>query len=246
MRTADADVEKYLKLFTFLPLPEIREVIQEHEKDQSKRVAQHMLAKEFVELIYGHEAAANAEAEHRQLFNKKLTLSDVTASVAESKAAQPTATGQHDFINPSLNKHAQPLRREDNAAVHVKLPQSLVIGKPLSHVLWAVGLAGSRAEGQRLINAGGAYIGANADARGGMDDALSFTPAKTAAWEELAKFVIDGKILILRVGKWRLKIIDIIPDDEYEAAGLTCQAWDALKAARAVEHPRETPEQRPT
>jgi tyrosyl-tRNA synthetase len=111
----------------------------------------------------------------------------------------------------------------------------LVIQKPLSHVLWAVGLVGSKTEGQRLINAGGAYIGANADARGGMDDALSFTPAKTAAWEELEKFVIDGKILILRVGKWRLKIIDIIPDEEYEEAGLTCQAWEALKEARNVE-----------
>ncbi|EXJ95803.1 tyrosyl-tRNA synthetase [Capronia coronata CBS 617.96] len=238
LRTADADVEKYLKLFTFLPLPEIRELVQEHEKDQSKRVAQHKLAKEFVELIYGHEAAANAEAEHRQLFNKKLTLSDVTASVAEARSAQP-AMEQQGFINPSLNKHAQPLRREDNVAVHLKLPKSLVIGKPLSHVLWAVGLVGSRAEGQRLINAGGAYIGANADARGGMDDALSFTPAKTAAWEELSKFIIDGKILILRVGKWRLKIIDIVPDEEYEAAGLTCQAWEALKEARAAEQASE-------
>ncbi|KAL2438750.1 Tyrosine-tRNA ligase, mitochondrial [Exophiala dermatitidis] len=239
LRTADADVEKYLKLFTFLPLAEIRGVIEEHEKDQSKRVAQHKLAKEFVELIYGHEAADTAEAEHRQLFNKKLSLSDITASLAEARSTQPAATDSPNFINPSLNKHAQPLRREDNAAVHVKLPKSLVIGKPLSHVLWAVGLAGSRTEGQRLINAGGAYIGANADAKGGMDDALSFTPAKTAAWEELSKFIIDEKILILRVGKWRLKIIDIVPDEEYEAAGLTCQAWESLKEAQAREQEQQ-------
>ncbi|KAG9774199.1 tyrosyl-tRNA synthetase, partial [Aureobasidium melanogenum] len=239
LRTADADVEKYLKLFTFLPLAEIRAVIEEHEKDQSKRVAQHKLAKEFVELIYGHEAADTAEAEHRQLFNKKLSLSDITASLAEARSTQPAAADSPSFINPSLNKHAQPLRREDNAAVHVKLPKSLVIGKPLSHVLWAVGLAGSRTEGQRLINAGGAYIGANADAKGGMDDALSFTPAKTAAWEELSKFIIDEKILILRVGKWRLKIIDIVPDEEYEAAGLTCQAWESLKEAQVREQEQQ-------
>ncbi|KIV78098.1 tyrosine-tRNA ligase [Exophiala sideris] len=234
LRSADADVEKYLKLFTFLPLPEIGQIMQEHEKDQSKRIAQHKLAKEFVELIYGLGAAEQTEAEHRQLYSKTLTISDLASSVAEAKAASPETpeTRTADFVHPSLNKHAQPLKREDNTQIRVTLPRSLVIGKPLGQIMWAAGMLSSKAEGHRLILAGGAYVGATA-AKGQMDDSLSFTPALGNSAEEAAKYIIDDHLLILRVGKWRMKIINIIPDEEYEASGLTCPAWEQLKTAEA-------------
>lgn len=208
--------------------------MQEHEKDQSQRIAQHKLAKEFVELIYGLEAANKAEAEHRQLFNKNLTISDITSSVADASIS-PSSTETPAFVHPSLNKHAQPLRREDNAPVHITLPRSIIFQKPLGHILWAAGMVSSKAEAHRLIVAGGAYVGSNADAKRGMDDALSFTPARSNHWQEIDKFVIDDKLLILRVGKWRLKIINIIPDEEYVEAGLTCPAWELMKAEGEVE-----------
>lgn len=227
-------MEKYLKLFTFLPLPEISQIMQEHEKDQSKRVAQHKLAKEFVELIYGLGAADQVEAEHRQLYSKTLSISDLASSLSEAKGHAPhtSATNTADFVHPSLNKHAQPLNREDNTPLRVKLPRSLVIGKPLGQIMWAAGMLSSKAEGHRLILAGGAYVGATA-AKGKMDDSLSFTPARGNSAEEAAQYIIDDHLLILRVGKWRMKIIDIIPDEDYEASGLTCPAWEQLKAADA-------------
>ena len=79
-RAADADVEKYLKLFTLLPLERIGQVMQRHnvsvletlkpptntdfplvtQLDPPKREAQRLLADEVTELVHG--------CEHRPLF----------------------------------------------------------------------------------------------------------------------------------------------------------------------------------
>ncbi|KAH0841782.1 Tyrosine--tRNA ligase, mitochondrial [Fonsecaea pedrosoi] len=226
LRSSDSDVEKYLKLLTFLPLPEITEIMKEHQKDQSKRIAQHKLAKEFVELIYGLDAANSAESEHRQLFQKGISLSDMKASLTETRASDTHSSGTPLFAHPSLNKHAQPLRREDNVSTHIKLPRSLISQKPMSNILWSAGMVTSKTEGQRLINAGGAYVGGASDATNAMDDSLSFTPVKTSDWKEVQKWIIDDNLLILRTGKWRIKIINIVPDEEYVELGLTCPGWD--------------------
>lgn len=220
-------MENYLKLLTFMPLPEISQIMQEHEKDQSKRIAQHKLASEFTELIHGLSAASEAEAQHRKLHSKQMSLSDMRSSVDETKAAEVhPRTGLPMFGHPSLNKHAQPLHREDDTTATIRLPESLVIRKPMSQILHSAGLVTSRTEGQRLINAGGAYVGATADSKQEMGDSLSFTPVLSADWNEVRKYIVDGNLLILRSGKWRIKIIKIIPDDEFMALGLTCPGWD--------------------
>lgn len=233
LRTADADVEKYLKLLTFMPLNEIHDVIEEHEKDQSKRVAQHKLAQEFVELIYGVEAAEKAESEHRQLFNKNISISDLKASVADAASANQ----RQEFIHPAVNKHAKPLRREDNDPIHAKLPVSLVHGKRLNTVLRDAGMVTSATEGQRLINAGGVYVGGKSDAKSAMDDNVSYTPLKSGFWKEYQPFIVDDNLLVVRVGKWRVKIISIVPDGEYEELGLTCPGWEEVKRAAAEPAP---------
>ncbi|KAJ9605186.1 tyrosyl-tRNA synthetase [Cladophialophora chaetospira] len=232
LRSADADVERYLKLLTFLTLEEISQVMREHEKDQSKRIAQHKLAKEFTELIHGLGAAQEAEEQHRKLHNKQMSISDMRASVADTKATEVhPKTGLPMFAHPHLNKHAQPLHREDDPTTTVRLPRSMVIGKPFSRILWSAGLATSRTEGQRLINAVGAYVGGASDAKQEMGDSLSFTPIKSASWNEVKKYILDDNLLILRAGKWRIKIVNIIPDDEFVRLGLTCPGWEEhLKA----------------
>lgn len=200
--------------------------MQQHEQDASKRIPHHKLAKELVELVHGLGAADKAEAEHRGLYGKTITINGILKS-AEGQNKQPLeGTGKEAFINPQVNKHAQPLSRETAGQPRIQLPRSLVIEQPLSRISWSAGLVASKSEGQRLINAGGLYIGANADAKGGMDDALTFTPAKSASWDLLAKYVMDEKLLILRVGKWRLKIINIVSDEEYAQSGQTCPGWD--------------------
>jgi len=233
-------VEKYLKLFTFLPLSEIQNIMAEHRLDESGRIAQHKLAKEFVELAHGLAAAEEAEAQHRQFHRKNLSLRELKAAAQRPK--MDPKTGKPEDLHPSLNKHAQPFRMEDQSSMRISLPRSLVIGQPLSRILWSAGLVASRSEGQRLVNNGGVYIGARSDAKGGMDDAVSYTPARDSKWESLSKYVIDEELLILRVGKWKIKIISIVPDDKYEETGLSCPGW---KVDEEESGGTESPKQKP-
>lgn len=214
--------------------------MEQHELDSSKRIPHHRLAKEIVELIHGLGAADKAEAEHRGMYGKAVTINSILKTPTADATPPSEGKPNEGFINPQTNKHAQPLTRETSGSPHIQLPRSLVIGQPLSRICCSAGLVSSKSEGQRLINAGGLYIGANADAKGGMDDALNFTPARSADWRLLEKYVMDEKLLILRVGKWRLKIIDIVSDEEYAESGLTCPGWE-----KSEEDGSQKVEQRP-
>lgn len=225
VRTADEDVEKYLKLLTFLPMSEIRQTMIEHKTDESKRLAQHKLAHNFVELVHGLAAANEAEAQHSQVFSNNLTLADVQKQLKENTT---TADGRPADINPSLNRHAKPLDQHSSYDVNIKLPQSLIFQQPLSRILYSAGLVASRSEGQRMINNRGVYIGGKVGKEGeiaAMEDQISYVPATDAKWSFVEPLILDGNILILRTGKWKKKFIEIIPDEEYEASGLTCPGW---------------------
>jgi tyrosyl-tRNA synthetase len=56
----DRDVERYLKLFTFLRLDRIEAALAEHAADPGRRVAQRLLAREVTATVHGEEAAAQA------------------------------------------------------------------------------------------------------------------------------------------------------------------------------------------
>jgi len=226
LRSSDADVEKYMKLLTFMPMAEIRQTMEEHQLDESKRVAQHKLASEFVELAHGRGAALKAEKEHRQAFSTTLTVEDIQAQAGKPKATNPDI--RPDDIHPSLNKHAQPLTQEASYDINIELPRSLVWQQPLSRILWSAGLAASRSEAQRLINNKGAYIAGQAGKDGEIvpvDGEVKYVPAKDAKWTTVEPLILGGELLILRTGKWKKKFIRIVSDEEYEAKGLTCPGW---------------------
>ena len=71
LRTADADAFRYLRLFTFEPIADLKSLVVEHEKDPPKRLAQHKLAKEVLKLVHGLGEANNVEWEHKSLFGAK-------------------------------------------------------------------------------------------------------------------------------------------------------------------------------
>jgi len=43
--------------------------------------------------------------------------------------------------------------------------------------------------------------------------------------QETEKYIIGDDLLILRVGKWKVKIVKIISDEEFEKKGLTAPGW---------------------
>jgi len=64
----DADAERLLKLFTFLTLEEIEDIITQHNKNPEKRIAQKILANEVTKLVHSKSAAVNAERASEMLF----------------------------------------------------------------------------------------------------------------------------------------------------------------------------------
>lgn len=53
IRTTDADVENYLKLFTFLSLNQIKSIVEEHKRKPEDRKAQQTLAENVTLLVHG-------------------------------------------------------------------------------------------------------------------------------------------------------------------------------------------------
>jgi tyrosyl-tRNA synthetase len=67
----DRDVERYLKLFTFLSLEEIGVALEQHAEDPGKRVAQRLLARDVTLRVHGPKATEEAIRTSEALFGGK-------------------------------------------------------------------------------------------------------------------------------------------------------------------------------
>ena len=229
LRSADADVARYLRYFTFIPLPEISKLMATHEQDPSKRVAQRRLGLEVVQMIHGQGAAEEAENQTRLLFpGTKLPPTSPTPMAVDDSRNPP--------LNVSLNPKAPQISAQQIPASRTILPRSLVYNQPISRVLFAAGLVSSRSEGHRLAVKQGAYVGGSKALNHSktMGDSLCFSPIVNWDPARTEDYVIDGRLLILRIGKWKVKIVDIISDEEFEAQGLNAPGWDDWKEGQKV------------
>jgi tyrosyl-tRNA synthetase len=96
--TADADVIRYLRWFTFLTADELAELEEATATRPHERAAQRRLAQEFTTLVHGAAATASVELASQALFGRG-ELSDLDeatlaaalreASVAELKGGEP-------------------------------------------------------------------------------------------------------------------------------------------------------------
>ena len=71
INTDDRDVERYLKLFTFLPLEQIAEAMARHGRDPGKRVAQRLLAQDVTTRVHGAAATGQAIQTSESLFGSR-------------------------------------------------------------------------------------------------------------------------------------------------------------------------------
>ncbi|KAE8159008.1 hypothetical protein BDV40DRAFT_274609 [Aspergillus tamarii] len=233
VRTPDDVVERYLKMFTFLPLPEIAKLMEEQNKDASKRVAQHALAAEFVELIHGKQEADAVALQHRQLFRPRSSTAEPTplqknSSPPASHAQSPTS----GFANPqSGNQYAPQTNFTNMPSIQVTLPESLVYGQNFHKILWSAGLVSSKGEGHRIVSNKGAYVGSRPGDSGPMSDDLAFTPILTWPAEKTKEFIVDGNILFLKLGKWKFKTVKIVSDEEFKRLGLSAPGWESEESA---------------
>ncbi|HPF62597.1 MAG TPA: tyrosine--tRNA ligase [Gemmatimonadales bacterium] len=104
LRTDDADVERLLRFFTFLPVEDIAALMVEHARDPAARVAQRALADEVTTrvhgagavaratraaaILFGAEELAQADAETREMVRREVPEAAVTeAELAAGIAA---------------------------------------------------------------------------------------------------------------------------------------------------------------
>lgn len=73
LNVSDSDAEKYIKIFTFLPIAQIQAIINESELDKSKRLVHKQLAIEVTRLIHGEKELQNAMNMTAFMFNPQIS-----------------------------------------------------------------------------------------------------------------------------------------------------------------------------
>jgi len=132
----DRDVERFLALFTLLPLEEIRQVARLSEEELN--LAKSVLGFEVTKLVHGSAAAEEALTTSARLFPAReipsalLPSSTIIRDISASEATRPPTT---DF----------PSRR-------------LSDGVPAWEMVFEAGLAASKSEARRLLRQGGIYV----------------------------------------------------------------------------------------
>jgi tyrosyl-tRNA synthetase len=131
LRSEDADVERYLKLFTFVELSVIAELMAAHAQAPHQRQAQKKLAEEMTRLVHGQGALEQAQAAAQILFGGAI-VKGIDAGTLGSVFSQV----------PSVGVTAAELEA----------------GLAVVPLVVKAGLAKSNGEARKLIEGGGFYV----------------------------------------------------------------------------------------
>ena len=126
LRTMDADVIRYLKIFTFLSQERITELEQTVVTAPEKREAQHVLAEELTRAVHGEQGLVTARKTSEVLFGG--SVEGLPAAMIETIFA---------------NVQSATMSKAD------------IMGKPLFEVIAAAGMVASKGEARRLVQQGG-------------------------------------------------------------------------------------------
>jgi tyrosyl-tRNA synthetase len=91
LNAADADVVRFLELFTFLVLDDIEELAAEHDRDPAARSVHRVLAREATRIVHGDAGVAAAERATAVLFGDQPFSGLDDATLAEAFEEAPSA-----------------------------------------------------------------------------------------------------------------------------------------------------------
>ncbi|KAH7888672.1 hypothetical protein F5I97DRAFT_1854505 [Phlebopus sp. FC_14] len=130
LRTTDADVEKYLKMFTLLPVEEISSTMLDHQLHPERRIAQKLLAEEVTSMVHGEDGLRAARTATQVLFGSEYS-SLSGDQIIKSLAGDPRLVfcSEEEMFSTSLS---------NLVATHKLLP--------------------SRSAARQLVRAGGLYL----------------------------------------------------------------------------------------
>ncbi len=131
MRTEDADVGKYLRLFTTMPEEDVQRIVRDHADAPDKREGQRRLAREITTIVHGPDETRRVEEASAALFGGA-TLNAAAANLGDLFPDAPT----------------------------VEVPRASLDGEGSTAAALFVlaGLVESKGEAKRLVQQGGAYI----------------------------------------------------------------------------------------
>jgi tyrosyl-tRNA synthetase len=136
INTEDADVARFLALFTFLPMAEIGEVTTLN--DGRLNMAKAVLAFEATKITHGREAAVDAWKASTEAFGTRTVEEGFFPSSTIPRSAEELGTA----AIPSIEKSRD----------------ALCLGIPAFELFRDAGLCSSHGEARRLIAQGGGYI----------------------------------------------------------------------------------------
>ncbi|WP_394137592.1 tyrosine--tRNA ligase [Cytobacillus oceanisediminis] len=140
INTADADVIKYLKFFTFLSREEIEELEKAVQQEPHLRKAQKALAEEMTRLIHGDEALEQAIKITAALFSgdiKNLSASEIKQGFKDVPSYEHSEGGEVGIIDLLVAAKISPSKRQaredvTNGAVSVNGERVTELGYVLS------------------------------------------------------------------------------------------------------------------
>jgi tyrosyl-tRNA synthetase len=128
VNVADADVGRYLRLFTFLPREELSELDQQTESRPQARLAQRRLAEELTTLVHGADETTRVVRASQALFGRAELRELDPGTLRAALAEVPSTTA------------------------------SLATGPTIVELLVDTGLAASKGAARRTVGEGGAYV----------------------------------------------------------------------------------------
>jgi tyrosyl-tRNA synthetase len=150
MNVDDRDLERYLKVFTFLPQdgPQgIVSLLQRHVTDPSRREAQAALAREVTTLVHGEQATSNASGVSAILFNDfdpRHVQASVFAELGKeipTTAVSPEGLGLVDaLVHAGLAKSKSEARRQiEQGGISVNQARVNDVARTLEAADWLAG-----------------------------------------------------------------------------------------------------------
>ncbi|CCO27173.1 hypothetical protein BN14_01208 [Rhizoctonia solani AG-1 IB] len=130
VRQPDESVDRLLRIFTFIPLAQIKEIISKHQEDPGKRYAQRTLAYEATSLVHGETLAHQAQAASRVLY-------------------------ESDIQSASLSIFEDALKGDRRLMV---LPSNKILTTPIANILVEGGLVKSKGQVDTLAKQGGLQL----------------------------------------------------------------------------------------
>mgnify|MGYP003333454869 CR=1 FL=1 len=134
LNAADADAEKWIKIFTLLDKTEIEQTINEHAKDPGLRLLQKKLAESITNFVHGEQECEAAKQTTEQLFGKK------------------------DDLNFKEMDETALLQAMEGVPVHSISGEMISNGVDLVTFLAETGIFPSKGEARKMVQGGGVSV----------------------------------------------------------------------------------------